>query len=154
MTPRPELEWLVPLLAVVFVSVLGLRYWTAIPDPMATSWDADGAPVDANHRVIDVPTGVGITAAVAAVPVAMANRVRSTTSARSLVTGGHVLAVLVAGQRWRTITANAGAASWQEATTTVSATPVFVLAIAVGVLGWWASGHRTRGPDDVAGEAS
>ena len=37
MRSRPELEWVVALLAVVFVVTLGLRFWTVLPDPRATS---------------------------------------------------------------------------------------------------------------------
>lgn len=140
-TARPPWEWAIPVLSIVFVVALILRFGAGLPNPMATSWSPDGTPLESNGRVAELVGGTAITAAGAGAPVVAGTRARSGATARGLVAAGHVLGVLFAGHRWRVITANADAASWPEASSTVSATPVFALAVVAGIVGWLVSIH-------------
>lgn len=151
---RPPWEWALPLLCVVFVVALVVRFGAGLPNPMATSWAPDGTPLESNGRVVEMLGGTTMTVAGAGAPVLAATRTRSGATAGGLVVAGHVLGVLFAGHRWRVITANAEATRWQEATSTASATPVFALALAAGVLGWFVSiyvGERDDADPDWPG---
>ena len=141
---RAPWEWALPGLCVVFVIALIVRFGVGLPNPMATAWAPDGTPLESNGRVVELLGGTTITVAGAGAPVLAATRTRSGATARGLVVAGHVLGVLLAGHRWRVITANAGAVSWQDATSTVSAAPVLVIAVVAGVVGWFVSSHTGR----------
>ena len=137
---RP-LEWVVPLLALLFAFGLTATF-NALPDPMASEWTIEGMPVDHRPRLLELLVGPVIVGFAGITPLFWAQRVQTVRAARGLVVAGHVLVVLLAGHRWRSITANYGAPDWQSATTTVSSIPVIVLAAVAGAFGWWASAHR------------
>ncbi len=145
----PAREFVVPLVAATVVLLMALRFAGELPDPVASAWDPDGSPVDSNHRLIELVTGVAVTGASAVVPLLLTVRVRRPVGQRLLVVAAHVLPVLFAGHRWRLVEANRGAPSWDLATSAAEPSVVYALAVAAALWGWWASRDRGYG-DGVA----
>lgn len=145
----PARGFVLPLMAVTVVLLMAVGFAGELPDPVASAWDADGAPVDSASRLVELAAGVAITGASAVVPLLLSNRVRRQVGQRLLVVAAHVLPVLFAGHRWRLIEANRGAASWEVAMSGVDPAGVYALAAAAALWGWWASRDRGDG-DDVA----
>ena len=143
-------EFVFPVLAVAVVLFMALRFAGELPDPVATAWDPDGAPVDSNHRLIELLTGVVVSGASAVVPLLLTIRVRRSVGQRLLIVAAHVLPVLFGGHRWRLVEANRGVTSWDVATSAAEPSFLYAVAVAAALWGWWVS--RDRGDIDGAAE--
>ncbi len=140
--PRP-VELAVPLAAVAVAALLPFPYVDRLPDPVATHWGFSGLPDGRMPRLVDHVALLAITALVALVPLAAAARA-DRPSARVLVGLAHGGGAMLALLRWWTLEANDGAASWRGAgpVTLGDVGAGLVLAVPVGLLGWWLARRR------------
>ena len=149
--PRGLVEWVVPLVAVMFTVTVALTMGGRLPDPVATSWPSGGEPGGPAPRWMELSFSVFAVTIGAAIG-AIARRAPTAGLARALVVLGHVAAVGWAGRLWRIVAANLDAERWSDSAATISVPGVLVAMLVGGLVGWLVSGHRRHGGTRPAGD--
>jgi len=146
-TPTPRRELVLPALAVAATALLPLAYRDRLPDPVAVHWGVDGLPDGSATIAFDAVSMVALVLLIAVAPVWAAGRAERR-AARLLVGVSHGTAAMFAVLRWRTLAANADAATWQDATPIAGADLLGLAAVALvaGALGWWLARTRPERP--------
>lgn len=143
---RRQLEWVVPVAAVLATLAVTIAAADALPVRLATSWSHDGQMARHAPRESELLLGV-VVVVLGGSFVAVADRLEVVVGQRALVAFGNAAAAGWAAHRLRIIVANLHAEHWADAEPTVGLPAIVACAAGAGLLGWLLSSHR-RTPRD------
>ena len=146
----PVRELVVPVVAVLAVSVMPLLVLSRLPDPVAVHWGFDGRPDGSAPLVVDVVLLTVIAALVTLLPLLAVARTDRRT-ARTMLALSYGMAAAFVLLRWRTLQLNRDVAVWTEAGTlgVVDLLVGLIVAAPLALAGWWLGGRHPDLPRPV-----